>query len=214
MTTERWNCLFKHYPEHVELSKARRGKYWDINSIHKVGKGLLKRIENKECVMKPKGVNNKLYLFDTVANEFVLRNKKSVGTPHIVPINSQMVWEGGNTNVFRMRTTKNFLHEWFKPGIVRQLPEKIMPGNGYFIHLEYIFYYPFSCRTGPYQDYINHLYIRAKVFEDTLVSLGVIEDDSPRYLRGGYGRYVDIPTEEDRRLEIKIHFCKNNQRIM
>jgi hypothetical protein len=197
------------------LSNSRRAKYWfvDDQKKGKIGVKLTAGIESGKYVFQPKGRNNKLTLFDVEKGIYVVRNPRSVGTPKIIPINSQIVWESGNTNVFSIRATKHFLAEWFGPGIVRQLPDKIFTGVGEFIHLEYIFYYPFDARKWPYQDYINHWYIRGKVFEDTLVAKGKIPDDSPQFIRGGYARYVNVPNEEDRKLEIKIHFCKNDERI-
>jgi hypothetical protein len=144
-----------------------------------------------------------------------VKNKAIAGTPLFKMINSQDVWESGSGMEWHIRKLKDMLTAYYTPNIVRQLPERIVtPDKRTFIHLEYIFFYPFVCREPrTYQDYLNHFYVRGKIFEDTLVKLGVIEDDSPQFLRGAYARYVNVNSEEDRRLEIKIHFCKNGQRI-
>lgn len=211
-STERFNCVFPNYPEEIKLSNARRKKYWKAGQ--KLTDALQKKFDESKVVYK-QHKSGDILLWDKETNEFILKNPKAVGTPRIEKINGQIVWQSGGGNEWKIRKLKDYLSEWFRPGIARRLPEQIFtPSPDIFIHFEYIFFFPFQERhPETYQDYLNHAYIRSKVFEDTLVDMGVIPDDSPRYLRGGYCRYVNVPSEEDRRLEVKIHFCKNNQRI-
>lgn len=210
-TTERFNCIFQQYPEQIQLSKSQRPKYWEHKDKDRLPKKVADRLFKGEISWQNyKGV---LRLYDDAEKAFVIKNIKVAGTPRVKMINSQTIWQGGNE--WERKAIAEMLHGYFAPGIVRQLPEEIFtPSPDIFIHFEYIFYYPFEARKErEYQDYINHAYIRSKVFEDTLVELKIISNDGPRYVRGGYARYVNVATEADRRMEVKIHFCKNGQRI-
>jgi hypothetical protein len=144
-----------------------------------------------------------------VNGERAIKNTKSVGTPRYQPINSQLIWQGDEWYRMKLRNT---LHDYFVPGIERQLPETIIIPNGLFIHLEYVFYYPLQDKVASQiQDILNHAYVRMKTFEDALVTCNRIPNDNVRYVRGAYCRYVDFHT---RLLEIRIHFCKNNQTLI
>ena len=210
-TTERFNCICQQYPEEIQLSKKQRAKYWEEKHRSSLPKKHLDRLVSGELTWEMH--KSKRLLYDQKERAFVVKNSKIAGTPKIKKINSQIVWQGGNE--WEIRAIADLLHAYFTPRIIQQLPEEIFtPSPDTFIHFEYIFFYPFEARANEqYQDYINHAYIRSKAFEDTLVELRILKDDGPRYVRGGYARYVNVPTEVDRRLEIKIHFCKNNQRI-
>lgn len=209
-TTERFNCIFQQYPERIQLSKKQRAKYYEETSAGLLPVKLAKRVLLGELSWQLK--DRKKCLYDNAAQSFVIKNSKVAGTPKIRSINSQDIWTG---DPWLRKALATELHAYFAPGIIRQLPEEIFtPSPDTFIHLEYIFYYPFQAREErEYQDYINHAYIRSKIFEDTLVELKIIKNDGPRIVRGGYARYVNVPTEVERRMEVKIHFCKNNQRI-
>lgn len=226
MSTEKFNVIFPLYPETLRLSEEQREKL-----IPRGDKPLKvmkqKKLDAGEYIWKEKevirgGVKTTVeFLFDVVNDTFVVANPKVAGTPKEIIINSQLLWQSASGAPgwhHTIQKLKRELSEWFKPGLVRQfghLTEPIQPKTpGTYIHFEYIFYYPFLA-TGnkSYQDYINHWYVRGKVFEDTMEFLGLIKNDSPDYVRGGYARYVNIPDENDRRLEVKIHFCRNNQRI-
>lgn len=220
MSTEKFNCVFRDYPETIELSKKRRAKLY-LKSKGGPSPALPKKIQTAisagqmEWIAKPVKSNpNQEALYDRETKEFVVKNIKTVGTPRVITINSQIAWESGSGSEWTIRALKVHLAAWFTPLIVQQLPEKIIPGPGKYIHLEYIFYFPFTERDPRlYQDYLNHWFIRGKVFEDTLVALHIIPDDGPKYIRGAYPRYVNVETEAERRLEVKFHFCYNHQRI-
>jgi len=220
MGTEKFNCVFEQYPETVQLSAKRRAQYFTALTntfLPPIAKKYEKGIqmgkytwEKKPTKEKPKQVA----LYDREKMEFVIKNSRTVGTPKIITINSQIAWESGKGSEWTIRAVKDFMKLWFTPLIIKQLPPQIEPGMDKYIHLEYIFYFPFTQRDPRlYQDYLNHWFIRGKIFEDCLVYLGIIPNDGPKYVRGAYPRYVNIDSEEERRLEVKIHFCKNNERI-
>jgi hypothetical protein len=93
-----------------------------------------------------------------------------------------------------------------------------MPPKDYYIHLEFVFYFPFGsyrepkedAKRVPIQDIDNHAYPYTKVFIDTLQELKVIKNDDYRYMRGYYAHYMEIPKDEPHRLEVKFHFCTNS----
>lgn len=211
-TTERFNCVFQLYPEKIQLSKKQRPKYWEKKHLAKMPQYIRRAIDAGTYIWAKHNGKERLYNNAEDAKGFVIKNSKVAGKPKFETINSQTIYQGDH---WMRQIVVDELHAYFAPGIMRQLPTEIFtPSPDVFMHFEYIFFYPFEARKNEqYQDYINHAYIRSKTFEDTLVKLQVILDDSPRYVRGGYARYVNVPTEADRRLEIKIHFCKNNQRI-
>ena len=218
MGTERFNIIFHDYPESFNLSEHRIKKYWLRKDEAHFGKQLLERISKGEVVWGRLKSNKKEALFDTKTTQFLLRNPKVAGTPKTMKISARMLWAAGAGMEWSRQKMRDFLHDWFVPGIVRQMPEEIFTREGYYVQLEYIFYYPFAEKHNwkQYQDYLNHAFVYSKTFEDTLVELKIIPDDGPKYVRGGYARYVDIMDMDDsqaRRLEIKIHFCKNNERI-
>lgn len=220
MSTEKFNCVFRDYPETMELSKKRRAKYYLMTpgiALPLLPKKHETAVSEGKFSWEPKPTKNNPQqhaLYDRDKKEFVIKNSRSVGTPRVITINSQIAWESGSGSEWTIRAIKSYLAAWFTPLIVQQLPPSIIPGTGKYIHLEYIFYFPFTERDPRlYQDYLNHWFIRGKIFEDTLVTLGIIPNDGPKYLRGAYPRFVNIDNEADRRLEVKFHFCLNNQRI-
>lgn len=218
MATEKYNIILHDYPEHFTVSEEQRADYYDQND--KPGKRLQQRIDNKEVIYKIRDTTRSIIgLFDTVTKQFISKNEDSIGEPKMQKINGQMLWSAGSGSEWNRRKMKNFLQLYFKAAIIRQnLPDKLFTPKNQFIHFEYVFFYPFINKKTwhGYQDYINHAYVYSKVFEDTLQDMGIIPSDSPQYVRGGYARYVDIADSElneSRRLEIKIHFCNNNERL-
>jgi len=218
MSTEKFNIIFRDYPEQFHMSEKQRAKYWLSKDISRFSEKMKKDIELGFLTWK-RLKNGQQALHDTVKGEFKLRNPKIAGTPKIKKITAQLLWESGHGSEWVRQKMRDYLHDWFVPGIVRQgFPEELYAPAGHFIHFEYIFYYPFAEKHNwsKYQDYLNHAFVYSKTFEDTLIELGILKDDNPKYVRGGYARYVDIMDVEgsqERRLEIKIHFCKNNERI-
>jgi len=222
MSTEKFNIIFKDYPESFNISEKQRPKYYmEAKDRSKIGVRLLARMQKGDVTWKSLFVNKKskgLALFDETTNDWVYKNTNQAGKPKVFRINAQVLWQGGHGVEFIRQKMRNYLHTWFVPAIVRQMPEEIFTKEGYYLQFEYIFYYPFAQKENwrQYQDYLNHAFVYSKCFEDTLVNMKIIPDDSPQYIRGGYARYVDIMLldgQQDRRLEVKIHFCKNNERI-
>lgn len=217
--TAKFRVILNDYPESFIISKKRAIKYWKPKNLLPI---YLETLEKTgKLIWKEKSKAFGLALYDPEKKEFVVKNKKVAGTERFHTINSQNLWVAGGGSQWTRLATEKFLKSWFTPAIIRQLPEKIWMKDDEFIHFEYIFFYPFNPANPndnrlwrQYQDYINHCFIRAKIFEDTLTELGVIPDDSPMYVRGSYMRYVAIPPDQERHMDVVIHFCKNNQTII
>lgn len=215
MGTERLNFIFRQYPETVRLSESRRANYW--KHTQKVRDTIQAKIDKGLYKWKPRpyGKNkSEICLYDEANQCFLVKNPTQVGKPRIEPINGQRVWMGGAGSEHYNRAVKEQLRVWFVPALIRQNIKGIYAPLGYYIHFEYIFYYPFAVR-GPMrsQDYLNHGFLYMKAFEDILQEEGWLKTDSPEKVRGGYMRYVSVSTEEERRLEVKVHTCRTSERI-
>jgi hypothetical protein len=210
MSTEKFNIIFKLYPEEIEISKKRREIWYHRSEGDDLPAYILKDYRDGNSTKY--GLDKDDFFIDKTTGAKLVRNKKTAGKPSVFKINGQYIWDG-SVDRFKRAKLKTFLQEYFSPSIVRNLPETVFTKAGYYIQLEYIFYVPLALRNWTSQDLDNHSYPYIKSFNDTLVTMTTIPDDGPRILRGCYARYVDIPNEDDRRLEIKIHFCENNQRL-
>jgi hypothetical protein len=206
-SSERFNVVIPHYLETVQYTNTRKPVYWKMTD--KLPKYIHDGLISGKYKWGPK--NGKTVLFENIIA--VVKNSKSVNKPRMLSINAQHFWTGGNESEWKRLKIKENLMAQFVPYIGRQLPLKLYAPKDQFIHFEYIFYYPFGENFKMYQDYINHYFVRAKIFEDVLVDMKVIDDDNPGIVRGGYGRYVAITNPDERRMEIKIHFLKNEERI-
>ncbi len=206
MSTEKFNIVIPHYAQHFKLSEKRMREYYYPGD--KVPLYVQKKIDNLSYDLDPiKGCYR-----DVVSGEFIVKNKNTAGKPRLEKINGQKIWDGSVAQ-FTRNKMKDFLSSYFTPFIARQLPPKIFPpSKDHYIQLEYIYFIPFD-KTPFLQDYLNHSYPYQKIFEDTLTKMEVIIDDDPYHVRGGYARLVDIEDETERRMEVKFHFCKNDERI-
>ena len=210
MSTEKFNLLFRDYPEEMQLSKSRRA----IHIHESEGDGIPANIRKS---IGASAVNK--YFFDPdgwvisrETSEKVIRNKRTAGKPKMLRINGQSIWDG-SIDRYARNNLKVFLTHYFTPIIIRSNIEKLYTPKDHYFHFEFIFYFPLTLRNFVAQDIDNHAFCYVKAFLDTMQELKIIENDNPLFARGYSSRYVDIPTEEDRRLEVKIHFCKNNERI-
>lgn len=210
MSTEKFNIIFKLYPEEIEMSKKRREIWYHRSEGDDLPAYILKDYRDGNSVKY--GLDKDGFFIDKKTEQKLVRNKKTAGKPSTFKINGQHIWDG-SVDRFKRAKLKTFLQEYFGPAIVRNLPESIFSKTGYFFHLEYIFFIPLQLRNWTSQDLDNHSYPYIKSFNDTLVTMATVVNDGPKYVRGCYARYVDIANEENRRLEIKIHFCENNQRL-
>lgn len=212
MSTEKFNLIFKLYPEEMKISEKKRELWYHKSEGNNLPSRIVKDLlEHEGAGLCKYYVDNDGWICTTDGKK-VIRNSRTAGKPNMQKISGQSIWSG-EVSRFARNKLKTFLTEYFTPTIVRHWPESIFTTADKAFHFEFIFYFPLQLRSTPVQDIDNHSYPYTKAFMDTLVGLKMIADDSPKYYRGFYCRYVDIPTEEDRRLEVKLHFCTNNERL-
>lgn len=213
MSTERFNLICKNYPTSIQVANQRAKKY--IKKGKALNKTQQKYLAEERYTWQERGTGSAkaLYLYDNAFTNFVVSNPKVAGTPRFQPVKGQIFWRAGEGNEWARQAIKDGLRTYFVPVITRHLPDQIFTPKDYYIQLEYIFYEYLNQVPNQIQDYLNLGYVYAKVFEDVMVEMERIKDDGPEFLRGGYIRYVKIPPNEEARLEIKFHFCRNNERI-
>jgi hypothetical protein len=201
------------YPEQLKLSNSRRPVYYLQGE--KIP-GTLRGDEYifKEITLRTQdGRMRKEYrLYNTKTKEYPLRNARTKDTARYQRINGQRIWDGSIARHTRAKLA-SVLHEYFA-GYTEQMATDIRTPKDHYLHLEFIFYYPFKCREpNSWQDVFNHSLCYTKTFEDTLVETGKVHTDSPALYRGSYSRYVEVPEEDERRLVVKFYYRKNNEQI-
>lgn len=210
MGTERFNLVLRNYPEEMKLSDSRRVIY-----LHESEGDRIPKHVRETLGVQPGSkyyADSDGWIRNMHDDEKVIRNTKTAGTPKMQRINGQAIWDG-SLDKYARNNMKIFLTEYFGPAIIRNLPDKLIAGAGMYLQFEFIFYVPIVLRKWTVQDIDNHAFLYIKAFMDTCTQIQLIEDDNARFFRGYYPRYVNCATEEERRLEIKIHFCKNDERI-
>jgi hypothetical protein len=214
MSTERFNLILKDYPEKMMLSKERRTLYYHESDtqLPKMIKEDIGNIKAQANETSKYYIDSLGWVWDRVSGEKVIKNSRTAGKPNMQKISGQSIWNGA-VDMYARNNLKKFLSEYFRPSIARHLPSNLVTPAGEYFHFEFIFFVPIVARKWVAQDIDNHAYPYVKAFLDTVTTMKVIPDDSPRFLRGHSVRYVNCIGEGDRRLEVKIHFCKNDQRI-
>jgi Holliday junction resolvase RusA-like endonuclease len=214
MSTERFNLILKDYPEEMKLSDKRRTLWYhetDTTIPKTIKEGVTDNLAN-DVKSKPYTTDNLGWIINRVSGEKVIKNSRTAGKPNMQKISGQSIWNG-SVDMYARNNLKKFLSEYFRPSISRTLPSNLVTPAGEYFHFEFIFFVPIVARNWVAQDIDNHAYPYVKAFLDTVTAMKVIPDDSPRFLRGHSVRYVNCLGEGERRLEVKIHFCKNDQRI-
>jgi hypothetical protein len=231
--TEKFNLIFQKFPLWIILADARREKFYKPKE--KLPQYLKTQLATGECFYapvvgnvlcrstaiegktSPKSVGGKI---KGVTFHRILKNPQAAGTPRRKKISGQYFWSGGDRSVITYRDKmKEQLAAYFIPAIIRQWGPtfKLTPNIRKYVHIEYVFYMPLVLvqldERDLSQDIGNFGWPYGKVFEDLLQSQGIIETDDPSRVRGVYYRYENIDNEEERRLEVKIHFCFNDQKL-
>jgi hypothetical protein len=184
---------------------GRRAKYYRPTDK------LPKKYQDKtRYFFKPKPTTSKVTkpefnLYDLKENCFVIKNIKSVNTPRKLRIGSNIIWEG---NPFTRTLMADALHAWWQ-GIILINGIETVPLD-LFTSGERLFF-EFSIKeidNPPYrsvQDSINMSFVRIKTFEDTLVNMGIIPDDKPKFVKGASYTVDVVQTEKERELKILCH---------
>jgi len=177
------------FKEHIELSKARRAKYFIKAKADK----LPKKYQAKEYSFNKQGI-----LVDSVTKEKIIANSKSVGTPKLWKVNGQDLYNGVLNPFVRNKATSE-IHQYIRP-YLKGL-EKIVLAEEEFIriHLE-IWDVP---GAGNWD--CSNKWPWIKWFEDTLTESKKLPDDSIIYIRDS-GRIIfkEISDVKERKLVFVI----------
>lgn len=214
MGTVKFNMIVHEYMEQFILASKRKALYFTRMD------NIPAKYQNDAFVWvfynKPvKGnKNNQVeFLVEKATGERVIKNSKVAGKPRMSEISGQRLWSSGQGEEYKIREMKEQLTAYLVPFMMRQLPPKLFAPAGHFIHLELIFYLNLFEKMEKAQDIDNISTVYIKCVQDGLVLAGKIPKDDFTIMRGGYGRYVNELDAKERRLEIRIHFCKNTESI-
>lgn len=149
-----------------------------------------------------KRVGNKSYYIDELGRK-IIKNPDKKGTAEYWNMNGQSFYS--NNITWRQRSLiVDFYHKYITPFVKQQLQEPFPEFLSYKIDMHVTIYEIFSHYTPD----ITNMWILVKLIEDTVVSCGVLRDDSPEFrMRTSYG-YKFVETEEERKIEVKFKYNK------
>lgn len=160
------------YFDKIEITKSRRPKYYSTKDKH-----IPKKLNNS------KTINN---FFVDENNQKIIKNKRSLDKPRYITINGQSIYNGklvGHTRNIVSKKVKKIYTEYLK-----NLPK--IESNNISIELEI----QLSSTKDNWDCSNKWIYI--KWFEDTLVDLNIIPDDSIRYIKSS-GKVTYIESNKD-----------------
>jgi Holliday junction resolvase RusA-like endonuclease len=178
----------ENYMTEVVVSKARRAVYYER------GDRIPKKYNNQsEYKFKPftvtvdKKRRRRDYLFNIKTGERVIKNKRVAGTPSVLSINGQKIWNGQVA-----RFDRNKIMIALKEYFTRNLPKVSFSKR---VSICYRFVSPMSKNNSDW-DLDNHASPYVKSFQDAIVDAGWIPDDSTWYISKFSVEHV--PSEESK----------------
>lgn len=201
-----WKVIIPDYLTHIQLSQARRAKYYtkDDLFIEAIPKKYMK--DGIEFDKKGRAINAK-------TKEVLVKNSRSAGTPRFWKINGQDLWSGNLHHSTRSKLNEQ-LHKHFAKFIIEQIQVEQRTS---FIPLkenERLFVsFLFKGKVEQSQDIDNLAIIYVKTFVDTLTQysnknqsniqkIGLIPDDNVKYIRGIKYEFEEC---EERSLEVTLN---------
>ena len=182
------------YENTFVLSKAQKPKYWKFKDLAKVPKKYQHDLSTEALV-----IGNTLYA-KTFNNERIIKNTKSLGKPKLWVLNGQSLYSGNLHPLIRAKIRDHY-HKLFRDCIKDSKLAVIDIPQGLALKVSVDIY---ELNKGHLPDALN-LWPLIKWFEDSLVELGVIPDDSPKYVRSsGENTYIWVENEDQRKLVFKI----------
>lgn len=164
------------------------------------GDSLPKKYVTDGAVLKRMG--NKYYYVDKSGKKIV-KNPGKEGTPEYWNMNGQSFYS--NNITWRQRfTIVNFYHRYITPYVKEQLKEPFPEFLSYKLDMCITIYDVFSRFTPD----ITNMWILSKMIEDTVVSCGILRDDSPEFrMRTSFG-YEFVDSEEQRKVIVEFKYKK------
>lgn len=176
------------------LSKSQKPKYWLFKDLAKIPKKYRHNLSTEALVI------GKMIYAKTTDNERIIKNTKSLGKPKVWTLNGQMLYSGVMHHSLRAKIRDHY-HKLFR-GCIKDANLKAIDiplGSSLKISVDI-----YELNKGHLPDALN-LWPLIKWFEDTLVELGIIPDDSPKYVRSsGENTYIWVDNENERKLVFKI----------
>ena len=178
------------YKDLYILKKNSRVKYYTIKD--KLPKSIIKQMSTEN--------NGGIFILDKEGNK-IIKNSKSLNKPKYWRLNGQSLYNGLLHPLVRKNITNTY-HKYFEDAIIKSGLTKIdIPENKYIKIAVNIYEHE---NSGVIPD-IDNLWPLEKWFTDSLVSLGVIPDDSPKFvISNGEKCYKFIPNDQQRTLEFII----------
>lgn len=184
---------------YIKLSDSRRAKYFVYNPIKppKLAVKYQDRTKYDYVDHKTSSGNVKI-LYNLITNERVVANPKSIGTPKVIKINFQMLWNNAVSTHTRNKVALE-LKESFIPTLQTIEPIK----GGFPIMTTFTIH---SKNEDQDVDNLTILYI--KTFHDTLTFLQIIPDDTLQYIKGYMALHKE--TQGDDYIEVNIYSLQSN----
>jgi len=177
------NIDIPEYLTHVQLSKARRKKYY------RKGDRIPKKYQNPAFVFDAKGL-----LVEKRSNMPVIANPKTAGKPRYKKINGQEIYTGNLPPILRsimIKEMKSYYSKHLPNNIKIRKPCKLVIE----IHN--------AIGVGN-QDLDNMSWVLVKVIQDVLVELSVIPEDNVTVITGYEVTFVPTLPKEKRKLTVKL----------
>lgn len=208
MIYKKYTIEIPNYITHIELSKARRPKYYNVTEEDKIPKKHKKlgiTYDKKGIALDSNG-------------EKIVKNTRVAGTPKLWKINSQDLYSGNLHHHSRAKIMVE-LHKYFVDVITKNLLKSLKDNK---IELEegqkLAFYYTFEGSLSKNKsDLGNKAYLYDKAFQDTITQrdlsntkqqnvhkIPIIQDDSLGYV---YNINFNFIEKEEEKLIINIYIC-------
>lgn len=181
----------------VQVSSTRRKKYFEF----KHGIVLPKKYTDKKIyTWKKESKTKKLRLFNKETGLFVIKNNKSLDKPRYFRINGQDIYSGNlHANSRALLVTK--LHDWYINVLPLEELKTFFTNPLMCISYEMVFYKTYKDKQS--MDVDNH-WIYEKCLQDCIVSLKLLEDDSPLFIKSRTSTLETVESEEERKIVIKF----------
>jgi len=180
------------YRDLYVLKKNSKQQYYTTKD--KIPKYIQKQLSTEYL-----SLGKKIYLLDKEGNR-IIKNSNKLNKAEYFKLNGQKLYNGTLHPLVRKSIT-NLYHEYFKTAIINAGLTKLELPEGKSFKIAVNIYVVESSKLPD----VDNLWPLEKWFTDSLVELGIIEDDSPKFVRSnGEKTYVWLNEGETNYLEFII----------
>lgn len=171
---------FPNYPRKVEISKARRPKYYTPKKPPKA----IKYSDRAKYQYLCKPGDKSIYLYELSTGLKVIANPKASGTPKYETINAQNIYNQHMSSFTRAKMII-FLHKYFndyllsQPKIVEEIKRM---SQDYPLKMQLEIHDTIKVDNNSFWDTQNRSWFYVKAFEDVLVKKGILKDDNTLFI--------------------------------